>query len=177
MRLGGRQQIKRHQVDTRRHSQQGEPVSTNVRSFSDNVSREAVSFSNNLSPNRRCSQAQRRMFSSRYKYAGETKAYSETLQAACKDPDALFSYPTLKRVLKKLGWKVGPKESDQSGKVGGQKSVWLAPETWAQIENELVYMLIVCTLIQNSPKTASVKLRMTLRKRDVRRMGRRACLG
>ena len=40
---------------------------------------------------------------------------------ACKDPDALFSYPTLKRVLKKLGWKVGPKESDQSGKVGGQK--------------------------------------------------------
>ena len=63
MRLGGRQQIKRHQVDTRRHSQQGEPVSTNVRSFSDNVSREAVSFSNNLSRNRRCSQAQRRMFS------------------------------------------------------------------------------------------------------------------
>ena len=55
-------------------------------------------------------------------------------------------------MLKKLGWKVGPKESDQSGKVGGQKSVWLAPETWAQIENELVYMPSQapppCTLIQ-----------------------------
>ena len=88
----------------------------------------------------------------RDEYAGETKAYSETLQAACKDPDALFKYPTLKRVLKKLGWKVGPKESDASGKVGGQKSVWLAPETWAQIENELVYMPSQtpppCTLIQ-----------------------------
>ena len=88
----------------------------------------------------------------RDEYAGETKAYSENLQAVCKDSDALFSYQTLKRVLKKLGWKVGPKESDQSGKVGGQKSVWLAPETWAQIENELVYMPSQapppCTLIQ-----------------------------
>ena len=77
MRLGGRQQIKRHQVDTRRHSQQGEPVSTNVRSFSDNVSREAVSFSNNLSRKRRCSQAQRRMFSSRYTYGWNSEISKE----------------------------------------------------------------------------------------------------
>ena len=55
---GGRQQIRRHRVNIRRHSQQGEPVSHNLRSFSDNVSRK-----------RRCSQTQRRMFSSRYIYA------------------------------------------------------------------------------------------------------------
>ena len=47
-------------------SQSGEPVSDNLRSFSDNVSRQVVSFSNNVSRNWRCSQGRRRMFSSQY---------------------------------------------------------------------------------------------------------------
>ena len=75
-------------------------------------------------------------------YAGETKAFSDVLQAACRDEDAVFKYPTLKKVLKKLGWKAGPKEAHESHLVGAHRGVWLAPEKWAEIENELPYHVL-----------------------------------
>ena len=107
----------------------------------------------------------------RCEYARETKAYSDNMQAACKDEDALFKYATLKKVLRKLGWKAGNREGDGSGKVGGNRSFWVAPDGWCagapEIENELLYQPSESglyfeggTVIRKLPKMVPVKLRM-----------------